>query len=232
MSAHSVRRTLLASSCIAAPVFGLVAAVAAPALRSSRGAEISAISAMPGRFYVYAIFVLLSGYVLVPAVFGLLSLVRAERPGWALTAGVIAQTGLLVAIGDAAVELMYWQMGNRGADHQQMTALADRYENAPGSSLVYWIGGLATLIGVTLLAAVLWRTRAIPRWAAAALVIGTLGNVLGFSAASRPILVGSYLVLGGCLIPAAAAILASREENVVVPAGTGAVVDQRVGGSV
>jgi hypothetical protein len=227
MSAHSVKRTLLASSCIAAPLFGLVAAVATPALKSSRGAEITAISALPGRFYVYAIFVLLSGYLLVPAVFGLLSLVRAERPGWALTAGVIAQAGLLVAIGDAAVELMYWQMGRPSADHQQMTALANRYENAPGSSLVYSIGGLATLIGVVLLAIVLWRTRAIPRLAAVALVLGTIANGLGFAAASRPILVGSYVLLGACLVPAALTIYSRNEEFPVVSADSRASLPTR-----
>jgi len=232
MSARTTRRALLASSCVAAPLFGLVAAVATPTLKSSRDAEINAISAMPGRFYVYAIFVLISSYLLVPAVFGLLSLVRAERPGWALAAGLIVQAGLLVAIGDAAVELMYWQMGQPGADHQQMTALANRYENATGSALVYAVGGLATLIGVVLLAVILWRTRALPRFAAVALVLGTVANVVGFSAASRPILVASYLLLGACLMPAAAAILKRRDEVPVAAVSTRAVTDQRVGGTV
>jgi hypothetical protein len=232
MSAYSLRRTLLASSCVAAPLFGLVAAVATPALKSTRGAEIGAISAAPGRFYVYAVFMLFSSYLLVPAVFGLLGLVKVQRPGWALTAGVLAQAGLLVAIGDAAVELLYWQMGQPGADHQQMAALADRYENASGAALVYSLGGLAMLIGIVLLAVLLWRTRAIPRLAAAALAVGAVTNVFGFAAASRPILIGSYVVLGACLIPAAAAILQRQDEIIVPPAERSVSEDQRVRGGV
>jgi hypothetical protein len=51
-----------------------------------------------------------------------------------LLAGWLAQFGLLVAIGDAAVELMYWQMGTPHASLAQMAALASRYESAVQSS--------------------------------------------------------------------------------------------------
>ncbi len=162
MSPERARRSLLAAACVGAPLAGLVAALAIPALRTTESGELSAVAAHPGRFYLYAIFILLSGYLLVPAVFALMELIRPARPGWALAAGVIAQTGMLVAVGDAAVELMFWQMGQSGADQGQMTALADRYDSAAGASLVYTIGGLATLVGVVMLGVLLWRTRAGP----------------------------------------------------------------------
>lgn len=204
METTRLRRGLLASACIAAPAFGLAAAVAAPGLQDSRSAEITAVSQHPGRFFAYAICILVSSYLLVPAVFAIVRLVRTSR--WSFVAGLLAQVGMLVAIGDAATELMYWQMGAHGADHQQMAALADRYENSAGVSLVYNIGGLAMLVGLVWLGALLWRSRAVPRWAAAALPVGAFANVAAFTIASQPALVASYVVLAASLASAASAI--------------------------
>src|SRR5579875_3807434 len=163
MEADRMARAMLAVACVAAPAAGVTAAVAAPALSTSHATEIVQISQHPDRDYVYALFILLSSYLLVPAVFGVGRLFRTDRPRWAVLSVAVAQTGLLIAIGDAAVELMYWQMGRLGGDHVQMTALSDRYESAAGVSLVYSIGGLLTLVGVVSLSIGLWRTRALPR---------------------------------------------------------------------
>src|SRR5438046_3755756 len=117
MAIQTLSRRLAAAGLFAAPVFGLIAAIVTPALKPTRGEEISAIAAAPGRFCVYALGRLLSSYLLVPAVFALTCLVRTHRPAWAYLAGGLAQLGLLVAIGDAATELMFWQMGAPGASH-------------------------------------------------------------------------------------------------------------------
>lgn len=124
----------MAIALVLAPLAGVVAASATPALSDGLPAEIAAIAAHPGRFYAYAICILLSSYLLVPAFFGVLVLLRERAPGWSVFAGGLAVTGLLIAIGDAAVELVYWQMGAPQADPAQMVALAERYENAFGSA--------------------------------------------------------------------------------------------------
>ena len=134
-------------SLILAPLLGLIAVCAWPTLRSSDRAQIAAIAAHPGRWYVFSLFLLLSTYLLVPAVLALMRLLRQSRPTWAFLAGSLALLGVLVGIGDSATELVYWQMGTRGASLSQMTALAGRYESAPGASLIYMIGGVALLCG-------------------------------------------------------------------------------------
>ena len=192
-------------------VTGLVAAWALPALRTTMSAEITAIAAHRDRYYLYAICMLLSSYLLVPAILGVMALLRERASRWSALAGGLAVAGLLVAVGDAAVELMYWQMGAPGADHGQMVALAERYDNAPGSTLPYAVGGIVMLIGVLLLAVGLWRTRVVARWAAAALLLGTVANVEGFSFASRPVLIGSYVLLLVCFAPMARRLLRPDE---------------------
>lgn len=211
METTRLRRGLLASACVAAPLFGAAAAVATPGLQDSRSAELTAVSQHSGRFVAYAICILVSSYLLVPAVFAIVRLVRTTR--WSFVAGLVAQVGMLVAIGDAATELMYWQMGAHGADHRQMAALADRYENS-AASLVYNIGGLATVIGLVWLGALLWRGRALPRWAAVGLPVGAVANVAAFTIASQPVLVASYVVLAASLFSAANAITSEARSPV------------------
>ena len=204
MEPARLRRSLLGAACIAAPLFGIAAALAVPGLQSNRGAELTAIARHQDRFYLYAICILVSSYLLVPAVLAVTGLLRESRG--AVFAGLLTQLGLVVAIGDAAVELMYWQMGRPGADHTQMTALAKHYEDAAGSSLMYNVGGLAVVVGLVWLGVLLWRSGSVPRWSAAALPIATVANVVAFSAASQPVLVASYLLLAAGFAPVARAV--------------------------
>jgi hypothetical protein len=209
VDATSSNAASAAAACIATPAFGIAAALATPGLQDSRSAELTDISQHSARFFAYAICILVSSYLLVPAVFAIVGLVPTNRGSF--IAGVLAQVGMLAAIGDAATELMYWQMGAHGADHRQMAALADRYENSAGVSLVYNIGALTMLVGLVWLGA-------LPRWAAAALPVGALANVAAFTMASQPMLVASYVVLAASLASAAAAITAGSRSRVVASA--------------
>lgn len=188
-------RKVAGASLILAPLFGLVGACAWPPLRASDRAQIAAIAVHPARWYVFSLFILLSSYLLVPAVLALMRVLRPSRPGWADLAGSLALFGILVSIGDSATELMYWQMGARGASLSQMAALAARYGAAPGVSLIYIAGGLAVLCGMVLLAAGLWRSRAVPAWTAAGLIVATVVNIVGLSSASVPLAIASYALM-------------------------------------
>jgi hypothetical protein len=218
MTTHPIARQTVAWSMVLAPLAGLIGAVALPALRSTRGKELSAIAAHQDRFYLYAIGILISSYLFVPVYFGLLNLIREHSPRLAYLGGGVALLGMLVAIGDAATELMYWQMGSPHADHAQMTALADRYESAAGTSLIYSVGGIAALVGSVLVAVALWRTRAVPRWTAVGIVVGLVANIAGFGAASQPVLVASYVVLLAALGRIAGVVLNQQPAVVSAPA--------------
>ncbi len=160
-----------------------------------RPAQIAAISAQPGRWYIFSLFLLLSTIMLVPAVLALMRLLGHSRPTWALIAGGVAQLGILIGIGDAATNLMVWQMGSRGASLSQMAALATRYNAAPGAALIFMIGGLATLGGTLALSAGLWHAHAVPAWTAIAVAAAMIANIAGLSANSVPITIASFALL-------------------------------------
>jgi hypothetical protein len=184
-----------AAALIGAPLLGLVAACAWPPLRSGERAQIAAIAAQPGRWYIFTLLILLSSFLLVPAVLALMRLLSQTRPVWALIAGCLAGLGVLVSIADSASGLMYWQMGAPGASLGQMAVLATRYNAAAGAALIFMIGGLATVGGTLLLSAGLWRAHAVPAWAAVAVPVATIANIAGLSANSVPVTIVSYALL-------------------------------------
>ena len=195
MLRQQLPRTAAAASLITAPLLGLVAACAWPPLRTGDRAQIAAINAQPGRWYIFSLFILLSTIMLVPAVLALMRLLGHSRPVWALIAGSLAGLGILIGIGDSATQLVFWQMGAPGASLGQMAALATRYDSAPGAALIFMIGGLATLSGTLLLSAGLWRTHAIPAWTAITIPAATIANIAGLSANSVPITIASFALL-------------------------------------
>jgi hypothetical protein len=219
LSAQALSAKAGACALILAPLLGLASSLALPPLRSGERAQIAAITAASGRWYAFALLGLVFGYLLVPAVFALMRLLGPSRPLWAMLAGWLAQFGILVGIGDAAVELMYWQMGTPRASLTQMAALASRYESA--TSFIYMIGGLSALAGLTLLGLALWRARAVPAWAAAAIPAATVINIVGLTFDSLPLTIISFALMLAAFARAAVIILRPGPAAQQAPASAG-----------
>lgn len=205
---HPIPRWTNVAAMVLAPVFGLIAAVATPGLSSTTKGELTDIAAHPERFHIYALAITISGYLLIPAFFGLMALLREKSPRLSYLAGGLAQIGIVIAVGDGATELMYWKMGVAG-HRDLMVSLSDAYDS--GSGWIYSIGGLAIVIGSIAMAVGLWRSRVVPRWVGAGVAVGVLANLVGFSVASQPVLIGSYVVLLAVLGRAALALV-DRDE--------------------
>jgi hypothetical protein len=200
-SAHRISHTVSVASLVLAPLFGVVAAVATPELvSSSTRAQLIAVSEHPDRYYVYSLCILISSYFFIPAIAAVARLLPDDRPAWAEVGYLLAQVSMLVALGDAATEMFWWKAASPGASLVQMTALSERLDAAAGYSLIYTVGGLSGILGITVLATALIRAHAAPVWAAVSLPVGFVVNVVGFSIPSHAVLVVSYVVLvAGCL---------------------------------
>ncbi len=180
---------------IGAPLLTLLSALVSPQIRSDEAAQVAVIAEHPARYYAFTLLTLAGIMLLVPAVLGLMHLTRRRAPTWGNVGGSLALAGILIAIGDAATQLLVWQMGASGADRVQMAELLKRYDATLGSSLPFSIGGLALLAGVLILSVGLYRARAVPAWAAAGFVLGIVLNIAGFSSASVGILIVSSVIL-------------------------------------
>ena len=180
---------------IGAPLLTLVSAIVCPPIKHDEAAQLAAIAEHPARYYTFTIFTWAGIALLVPALIGLMYMVRERAPAWGNAGGTLAIAGSLIAIGDAASQLVIWQMAARGADRAEMAALLKRFDDTLGSSLVFSIGGLAFLAGSVILGIGLYRSRAVPAWVAAGFVTGGFLNIVGFESSSVAILVASSVVL-------------------------------------
>lgn len=201
-------RWACAAGLLLAPAFGLIAALAVPGLGTSSNDTLTSIRESPERFHLYAVTLLVSSLLLVPAYFALISLLRVHQPRWALVAGGIAQLGVLVALGDAAVELMYWTLGSSRIPVDQLSTVAEDYES--GTGWIYGVGGLAFMVGTVALAVGLWRARALPVWVAVGVILSLAANIGGFVSANQPMLISSYLIMLAAYGAAALAVVNNR----------------------
>jgi hypothetical protein len=204
---HALPRLGFAVSLVVAPIAMLVSTLAAPPLEPDKAAQLAQMAAHPDGTYVFALLTVVSSMLFLPAVIGIVRLVAPSSPWFAYVGGGLMGVGVLVAVGDSFGLLWAWQMSATGGDRSQMAMLLQRADNAPGFEILFTIGGIAIVAGCVLLGAALWRSRAVPRFAAVALPVGTIANILGFSANSRVVLDVSALVLATAFAPVAAKLL-------------------------
>jgi hypothetical protein len=194
-NARDLPTTAVALSLVLAPLFALASALVAPALKSDHGAQLEVISQHPDRWYAFSVLLLIGSILLVPALLGVAGLVRERCSRLGDLGGGLAVLGFAIAIGHVMTLLVMWQMGAQGADHAEMTALLDRFENAAGANIVFAVGGLATVVGTVLLSIGLIRGRVVPSWAAIALSVAVVLDLAGYSASSNAVVVVSWAVL-------------------------------------
>jgi hypothetical protein len=208
---NAVAHRATALTMIAVPIAWLLSAIVAPQLDSDEGAQLAIVAQHADRWYWFALLTLVGSMLLVPALLGVIGLVRDRAPRAAYVGGTLALLGTLVTIVDSAEQLVIWQMGARGADHAQMTALLTRLDHAAGLATIFTIGGLAVLVGTVVLAVGLVRARVAPIWAAACLPIATIVNIVGFTAASRSLVAASCVILLAGFAPLASRLAAASD---------------------
>lgn len=197
----SLPRLLIVGALVAAPLAYLLSTLVAPPLEADESAQLVQMAAHSDRTYLFALLTILGSALLVPAIVGVVR-TASGSPWLAYLGGGLAELGLLIAVGDSFGLLWEWQLA-RGSDRGQMAALLHRFDAAGGISLIFAIGGLALVVGCALLGVALWRTRTVPRWAAVALPVGAVVNIVGFGSNSRLVLDLSALVLLAALVPVA-----------------------------
>lgn len=97
----------------------------------------------------------------VPAVLGLMHMLKGSRPGWGHVGAAITFLGMMPLAAIIGTEFVVWQTtaGESGA----MIALLDRFNDSPGIVLLYVLA-LLFPIGWVALAAGLYLARAVPAW--------------------------------------------------------------------
>jgi hypothetical protein len=183
---------------VLAPLFLLAAQIVSPKLDSDEAGQLSIVADHVDRWYLAAVLGLVSIVLAVPAVLGLMHMLRERRAAYGHVGGGLALLGLLAAMGGTAISMVVWQMVAGGADRAEMVALLDRVNNTAGTVVPFYIGTFLFGLGMAVIALGLYLARAVYAPYCLALAAGAIVLVIGFPVASVAMtIVGAALLVVG-----------------------------------
>jgi hypothetical protein len=175
------RRTLAGICLITQPFINLISVAISPRQSTNTSEQLATIGAHPTRFLIANLLDLLWLFLLIPAVLGLVHLLRTRGSLLGHIGGGFVLAG---AVGGAAYRgVNLGQLQVAESDLNQGQVLAAFGQASLGSIVVVLISALGLFIGYALLAGGLWRTRAAPRWASGLIVAFLVVDIIGLAAA-------------------------------------------------
>lgn len=215
---YRLQRSLFAASIVLGTVAILIAAFANPPYYGSQPGIASAIGTNAANSdlmdQVHLVAQLIAAYLL-PLGFLTMAWLANRRSPWLATIGAfIALLGFLPLALYVGQDSLYYDIARLGSN-PQFVALAQRW-NTDGVMTYYGIAfGLGTVLGPTLIGIALWRSRAIPVWAAICLILSRLPVFLflfvPYRVATTIVLVGVVLLFIGSIPPALAILKGTGE---------------------
>ncbi len=197
---HHFRKTVAGMCMIGAPLLLVVGMVIHPESKTDVGDQLAVISANMDEWYAAHLIVALSLVLAVPAVLGLMHMLREREVAYGHLGGGLALVGLLATTGIVAMEgFVGWQAGAAsGSDAAAMTALFERVTETTGIVIPFFVMSFAFTVGMLFLAAGLYRARAVQSWTAAMLGIGSIVFAIGSSMAEDTVtIIGAAVLMVG-----------------------------------
>ena len=187
-----------ATALLAAPIVVIAGTLAQPALSDDAATQVAALTVHRGPM-IAGMTLRTTGLILLVAGTVWLALTLAPRaPRLAMAGGVLGVLGSLVVLFENGVGAAAPAIVDT-LDRAQATAVLDHINSGPISAL----DPLSILgdIGIALLGIAVARAGA-PRWAAAAIVIGALGEGAGFATGTKALVIISFALLFAGLLQA------------------------------
>jgi hypothetical protein len=192
-------RKMVAGACmLIAPLLFLIAFVVSPELETKAGAALSSAADNVDRFYIANLLATIGLMLVVPAVLGLMHMIRERRPAYSGLGGALTLIGVFAGLVGQGVAFVMWEMARHGADSAANTTVIDRVLHDAGTVLPIYVLGYVACIGVVVLAAGLYTARVVDWWMALFFAVGVLCINIAFPAGVLALaIVGSALMLVG-----------------------------------
>ncbi|MFN2616618.1 MAG: hypothetical protein ABR581_05770 [Thermoleophilaceae bacterium] len=195
---HHFRKMVAGLCMVAAPLLLLVSEVLHPAEKTDTRDQLAVITGHLDRWYAAHLIAIVAIALLVPAVLGLMHMLREREVALGHLGGGLAMLGLLAITGIVAIEgFVGWQAA-AGGDRAQMVALFERLTGTAGFVVPFLVVAFGFMLGLTCLAVGLYRARVVPPWVALFLILSAVGFVVEFAAALNAFgIVGAAFLLVG-----------------------------------
>ncbi len=166
--ADNFRRTLAGLCLIAAPLVLLLALLLHP---GEVGTGVQTEAEYPGRVLATNLLIVLSSVLFVPALVGLLRVIRGRGVVLVHVGVGLALIGVIGHAVWAGFQIILVGMVQSGVDQEQLSAMV---ENGPPNAgfvavLLMFLAGF--FLGLIFIATSLWRSRIVPRWAAVCIAL-------------------------------------------------------------
>ncbi len=195
--AHHSRKMLAGACMVLAPVFLLVATVIHPASDMDEATQVATIAENLDAWYAAHLIALVSIVLVVPAVLGLMHMLRERQVTLGHVGGGLAMIGLLAFVGIVAMELVMWELVSEGDRAAAVTLLQGLNESA-GILIPFAFVSFGFSIGMALLSVGLYRARAVQSWMAVCVGVGAILFGFGIATAMNwlTIVAAAFLVVG------------------------------------
>jgi hypothetical protein len=182
---------------VVAPIVLLVAMVIHPASDMDEATQVATIADNLDAWYVAHLLALIAIVVMVPAVLGLMHMLREREVAFGHVGGGLAMLGLLAFTGIVAIELVMWQLVT-GGSVREAVALLERLNETAGIVIPFVIVSFGFSLGVACLAIGLYRARAVQSWMAVSVAAGAIlfGFAIGSAMNWLAIVAAAFLVVG------------------------------------
>ena len=181
--AHHFRKLVAGFCMVVAPLLFLVAMVIHPETGTEEASIVAAAADSPDAWYLSHLMVLVAIVLGVPALLGLMHMLREREVALGHLGGGLGLVGLIAFAGLVTIEgLVGWQMAAAG-DRGEMVALLERMFDTTGVVVPLYVMSFAFTVGVVCLAAGLYMARAVQSWMAAFMAIGVVLAAIGGAAA-------------------------------------------------
>jgi hypothetical protein len=182
--AHHFRKMVAGICMVLAPLVLLVGEIVHPEADTDEAAQLAIVADNLDQWYLAHLLMLVAIALAVPAILGLMHMLREREVAWGHMGGGLAILGLLAFTGIVMADgFVQWQAAAEG-DQAQMAALFDRLNETAGVVIPFVVVAFGFMLGLACLAVGLYRARAVQSWMSAFLVIAAVLFTIAFVAAS------------------------------------------------
>ncbi|HEU4703531.1 MAG TPA: hypothetical protein VFS37_13695 [Conexibacter sp.] len=194
-TAHRTRRWIAGAGMILAPLLLLVSAIIQPSLKSGELNQLVVIAGDLDSWYASQAFALAALAVSVPAILGLMHMLRERQWPTGTIGGALALLGVVFSAGTVALSLVQWEMMRFGVPIPVTAAVIHDLKTTAGMEIPFIILPFAFALGMAVLALGLAVSRAANPAVAAAIGVGAVGVPIAYAIASVTLLIVAAAVL-------------------------------------
>ncbi|MBS1869409.1 MAG: hypothetical protein JSS99_07065 [Actinobacteria bacterium] len=194
-TAQRTRRWIAGVGMLLAPLLLLISAVVQPSLKSGELNQLVVISGNLDSWYTSQVFALAALVLAVPAVLGLMHMLRERQWITGTVGGALALLGVVVSAGTVALSLVQWEMMRFGVPIPVAAAVIHDLKNTAGIEIPFIILPFAFALGMAVLAVGLAASRAANPIVATLIGLGAIGIPVAYAISSVTLLIVAAAVL-------------------------------------